>query len=384
MNRTLPLARLGIVGGGQLARMLAPACNALHVRMAVLDPTPDSPAGQVASEQIVGDLHDPDALRRLCDRSDMVTFDLEDVGAAILETLADRSVRMVPAPRTIRLIQNKLEQKRHYRRCGLPTTAFAPLPEQPTWADVEAFGVPCVQKAVAGGYDGRGVHIIRGPEDWDGRLRGPSFLEVFVPDAVELSVMVARRPGGDMVAYDPVEMVADPALNLLDYLLAPARVPVAVAAQAEELARDTVASFETGGLFGVELFLDRGGALWVNEVAPRAHNSGHHTIEACVTSQFENQLRACLDLPLGDTTLRAPALTMNLVGADGPTGTPVLEGLEALAATPDAHLHLYGKATCRPGRKMGHVTLMAADQSTLLDRAANLRRTLKIRGGEAR
>ena len=380
MTHPLPLARLGIVGGGQLARMLAPACHAYQVELNILDPLDQSPAAQAANGQIVGSLHDADALSALCAVSDVVTFDLENVGADMLVTLANQGVRMVPDPATVQLIQNKLEQKRHYKTHDIPTTAFEALDEPHALSQVERFGWPCVQKANTGGYDGRGVHILHSSADWPNRLLGPSFVEAYVPHATELAVMVATRASGEMVVYDPVEMVVDPELNLLDYLIAPARVPAEIAREAVQLARKTVASFGTPGLFGVELFVSAGGDLWVNEVAPRAHNSGHHTIEACVTSQFENQLRACLDLPLGQTDLRAHALTMNLVGADGFEGRPVIEGLKWVSGLPDVHVHLYGKASCRPGRKMGHLTLLGQDHSGLIERANQIREQLFIRG----
>lgn len=382
MAHNLPLARLGIVGGGQLARMLAPACHAHHVELKILDPDPNSPAGQVAGQQITGALHDPDALKALCDIADVVSFDLEDIGADILITLADAGMQMVPSPAVVRLIQNKLDQKRHYETHRIPTSKFMALPVDADFSVVQEFGLPCVQKACTGGYDGRGVHIIRNADDWAQRLQVESFIEAFVPDAMELAVMVARNASGDMVAYDPVEMVVDPDLNLLRYLLAPARVSPQVLEAATQMARDTVASFATEGLFGVELFLTRSGDLLVNEVAPRAHNSGHHTIEACVTSQFENQLRACLNLPLGDTSLRAHALTMNLVGMSGYAGAPVLEGLDALLREPGVHLHLYGKSACRPGRKMGHITWIGSDHASLIESYERMRAYVQIRGAE--
>ena len=380
MLKSLPLARLGVIGGGQLARMLAPACNAHHVQMTVLDPKHNSPAGQVAYGQIQGALDDRDALKALCEQSDVVTFDLENVGTEILMTLADQGVEMIPAPVTMRLIQNKFAQKCHYRVSGIPTAEFVDIGDEPDFAVVEAFGLPCVQKAHTGGYDGRGVHVIRSASDWDRRLKTASFLEKFVGARTELAVMVACRASGEMVAYDPVEMVVDPVLNLLDYLVAPARVSNAVRVQAQNLAKQTVESFRTNGLFGVELFVTDDGDLLINEVAPRAHNSGHHTIEACVTSQFENQLRACLDLPLGAIELRGVALTANLVGESGFIGSPVIEGFEDFSRFPDAHIHLYGKDECRPGRKMGHFTLIGNNHDELIQRLESVRRSLVVRG----
>ena len=380
MAKKLPLARLGVVGGGQLARMLAPACNNHDVQMTILDPYYNSPAGKVAFDQIEGELDDPAALQLLCERSDIVTFDLENVGTDILVALADQGIEIVPAPAVIRLIQNKFDQKCHYRDSGISTAEFTDFTEKSSFSDVEAFGLPCVQKTHTGGYDGRGVHIIRSIEDWENRLEPPSFIEKFIANGTELAVMVARRASGEIVAYDPVEMVVDPELNLLDYLIAPARVDANVLKLAQELAKKTVESFATPGLFGVELFLTNSGDLLVNEVAPRAHNSGHHTIEACVTSQFENQLRVCLDLPLGQTDLQGYALTANLVGEVGYNGRPVIEGLDEFAKIANSHIHLYGKDECRPGRKMGHFTLVGDDHNELIRRLASIRDVLIVRG----
>ena len=380
MIHKLPLARLGVVGGGQLARMLAPACNAHNVSLTILDPEPLCPAGQVSSHQIEGALHDPAALGALCDDSDIITFDLEDVGADILMTLSNRGKKMVPSPKAVQLIQNKFKQKKHFQTYEIPTSPFIGLSEAADFSTVQAFGLPCVQKANIGGYDGRGVHVIRSKEDWSKRLRVPTFIEEFVPNSIELAVMVACRASGEMVSYDPVEMVVNPKLNLLDYLLAPARIDLETAKKAQLLAEQTVRSFGTAGLFGVEFFLTGEGDLLVNEIAPRAHNSGNHTIEACVTSQFENQLRACLDLPLGSTKLRGHALTINLVGEEGFSGAPMIDGLDALCELEDVHVHLYGKSHCRPGRKMGHVTLIGVDSEMLISRLQSFQNRLTIRG----
>jgi len=367
-----------MVGGGQLARMLAPACAAFQTPLTILDPQPGSPAGLVSTGQLVGSVHDEVALRALVHAVDVVSFDLENVGAETLAALANAGARIMPEPDVLRLIQNNWDQKQHYLRHEIPTARFARVSS--SWESVSEFGVPCVQKTDVGGYDGRGVLMIRAQSDWDARLSGDTFVEAFVADAIELGVMVCCRPSGEMVTYDPVEMVVDPDLNLLKYLLAPARIPPAVADAARALAARTVASFGSPGLYGVELFSTSDGRLLVNEVAPRAHNSGHHTIEACVTSQFENQLRALLDLPLGSTTLRRPAVMMNLVGAPGFVGAPVVEGLDRLLAIPDVHVHLYGKTECRPGRKMGHVTILGESVETLIAMADEIAASVVIRG----
>ncbi len=378
MTLQLPIKRIGIVGGGQLARMLASPCATLQVPLTVLDPMAGSPAGLVATSEQIGSLHDPRALQALVDAVDVVSFDLENVGADTLSALADAGASILPHPDVLRLIQNKWDQKQHYLKHGILTSACRRV--DGSWASVEAFGVPCVQKAEVGGYDGRGVAIIENEADWQHRLPGDTFVEAYVANAIELGVMVCCRASGELVTYDPVEMVVDPELHLLKYLLAPARIAPDVAQQARALAAQTVASFNSPGLYGVELFLTVDGTLWVNEVAPRAHNSGHHTIEACVTSQFENQLRALLDLPLGSTTLRRSAVMLNLVGAPGYVGSPVIDGLVPLLSEPDVHVHLYGKQECRPGRKMGHITVLGDSTEELVAIAEDIAATVVIRG----
>ncbi len=380
MSKNTSITRLGVIGGGQLARMLAITCKKYDVSLTVLDPDCESPAGQIAHSQIQGSVQDGEALRQLCETSDVVTFDLENVGADILMTLADSDVRIVPSPEVIHLVQNKLHQKQHYKNYRLPTAHFEPIISSVVFESVQAFGLPCVQKANTGGYDGRGIHFIRSRDDWENRLMTASFVEEFIGGGLELSVMVACTANGNCVAYDPVEMVVDPKLRMLDYLLAPARIDQATANAARHLAVKTVESFGSPGLFGVELFCTLDGDLFINEVAPRAHNSGHHTIEASVTSQFENQLRVCLNLPLGDTSLHSKALTVNLIGEPGFYGKPVIEGIEAIESFADAHIHLYQKNDCRPGRKMGHVTFLASDYQNLIEQAEKLKSTLTIRG----
>lgn len=378
MTVQLPIKRIGMVGGGQLARMLAPACAALQVPLTVLDPMAGSPAGLVATAEHVGSLHDPDALQALVNAVDVVSFDLENVGAETLTALAAAGATILPHPAVLQLIQNKWDQKQHYLAHGIPTAPCRRVDGD--WTSVSAFGIPCVQKTDVGGYDGRGVAVIRHEEDWQNRLPGDTFVEAFVADAIELGVMVCCRASGELVTYDPVEMVVDPTLNLLKYLVAPARIPEDVATRAQALAAKTVASFGSPGLYGVELFLTPQGELLVNEVAPRAHNSGHHTIEACVTSQFENQLRALLDLPLGSTALTRSAVMLNLVGAPGYQGTPVFDGLSTLLAMPDVHVHLYGKTECRPGRKMGHITVLGESMPELIALAETIASSVVIRG----
>ncbi len=374
-----PVARIGIIGGGQLGRMMVKAAKRLGCTCVVLDPTPGSPAGQVAGHQIVGDYHDPAKLRELTESCDVTTFDIEDIDAETLIELQREGRQIHPDPSVLALIQDKLTQKQALAEADIPTSPFVRL-DEPSLEAFAAFGYPLVQKARRGGYDGRGVAVMRGPEDFPGHLRVPSLLERFVPAAKELAVLVARGHDGDCRCYPPVEMVMQPEQNLLDMLLAPADIAPETAAAAERLAKRTVAALGGVGIFGIELFLSAEGELLVNEVAPRTHNSGHHTIEANMTDQFEQHLRAVVGLPLGSTDQLSPAVMINLLGAPGQRGRPVIKGLAAALAIPGVCLHIYGKAATAPFRKMGHVTVLDRDLSSARRKALEVRALIEIVG----
>ena len=381
---TYPSARVGIIGGGQLGRMLVMAAARLGLHTVVLDPDEDSPAGQVSKHQVMGTRQDPAKLAELVRAVDVATFDIEDIDAQALSALEAEGHVIHPAPRILALIQDKLTQKQALADAGIPTAEFIAL-DDPQADDAEAvfqrFGYPLVQKARRGGYDGRGVAILRQPGDFPQRLGTPSLLERFVEGAKELAVLVARGRDGQMRCYPAVEMCFQES-NTLDLLLAPARVDGDVADAAQDLARRTVEALNGVGVFGVELFLDHEGRLLVNEVAPRTHNSGHHTIEACYTDQFEQHLRAVTGLPLGSTEPMRPAAMLNVLGEPGYRGAPVIEGLEAVLAIPGVYVHLYGKKTTRPYRKMGHMTVLAGDLGTVQVKAERVRKLLRIKGEE--
>jgi 5-(carboxyamino)imidazole ribonucleotide synthase len=377
-----PVAQIGIIGGGQLGRMLVAAAKRIGCTCTVLDPYPDSPAGQLSGDQIVGTYHDADALSKLVGACDVTTFDIEDIDTEILGTLFNAGHRIFPVPALLADIQDKLKQKRLLANAGLPTADFLPA-EVPASADFERFGYPLVQKARRGGYDGRGVQVMRTPEDYARHLPVPSLIERFIPARMELAVMVARARDGSTRVYPPVEMRMRADENILDMLLAPARIEPGIAEAARVLAVDTVAALAGVGIFGVELFLTEAGELLINEVAPRTHNSGHYTIEACVTDQFEQHLRAITGLPLGVTDLMCPAAMLNLLGEPGFKGRPVISGLRAALAIPGVSVHLYGKAETRAHRKMGHVTVLGADVEQAREKAEQVRGLIRIEG-EAR
>ncbi len=374
-----PVARIGIIGGGQLGRMMVAAARRLGCACVVLDPTPGSPAGQVSGHQIVGDYHDPAKLRELVEATDVTTFDIEDIDSDTLIELEREGHRIHPSPHILAVIQDKLTQKRMLREAGLPTSDFVELQGDPAQA-CASFGYPLVQKARRGGYDGRGVAVLSGPEDFGRYLPVPSYVERFVAAEKEVAVLVARGLDGDTRCYPVVETLFRPGENVLDLLLAPAEIPSSIATRARDIAMATVQALGGVGVFGVEMFLTVEGEVLVNEVAPRTHNSGHYTIEASLTDQFEQHLRAVIGLPLGATDTLSPAAMINLLGSSGHRGRPVIQGLGAALAIPGVSVHIYGKAATKPFRKMGHVTVLDTTVAAARAKAEAVRSLLTITG----
>jgi 5-(carboxyamino)imidazole ribonucleotide synthase len=374
-----PVARIGLIGGGQLGRMMVKAAKRLGCTCVVLDPYPGSPAGQVAGHQIIGGYHDPAKLRELAESCDVVTFELENIDTETLRQLQREGHVIHPDPALLSVLQDKLTQKQFLERHGIPTAGFVEM-QEPDLQAFESFGFPLVQKARRGGYDGRGVAVMPSPEDFANHLPVPSLLERFVDANKELAVMVARNQEGQCLAYPTVEMCFRAGENVLDLLLCPAAVSAEIAAAAESLAMRTIDALEGVGVFGVEMFLTQDEQLLVNEIAPRTHNSGHHTIEACITDQFEQHLRAILGLPLGATDLLSPAAMINLLGDSAAHGRPVIEGMAAALAIEGVCLHLYGKAEVTPFRKMGHVTVLDPDLQVARSKAEQVRDLINITG----
>lgn len=377
----MPLSRVGIIGGGQLGRMMSQRAKKLGCHVIVLDPTPDSPAGQVSMRQVIGSFEDPERIRELAEMCDVTTYDIEHIHTETLKTLAEEGYRVVPSPMLLDLIQDKLSQKELFEKHGLPTPRFVQM-DRPDADLMAEFGYPLVQKARRGGYDGRGVMIHRGPDDFPNSLPDASLIEEAVDLEKELAVMVARNANGEIKSFPVVEMTFDPRANLLDLLLSPAQVEPEVAERAQELALETVRALDGEGIFGIELFLSKSGEIYVNEVAPRPHNSGHHTIEACITDQFEQHFRAILNLPLGATDQLCPAVMLNLLGEVGYRGDVIVEGMEEVLRIPGVSVHLYGKKETRPYRKMGHVTILDPDLEKAREKAEVVKRTLKVLGKE--
>lgn len=361
--------QIGIVGGGQLGRMLGMAAKQLGFTVAVVDPNPNSPAGQVVDRQILGHYADPDAIRELAAESNVLTVEIEHIDVAALEE-AERRVPVHPSPATLRLIQNKLAQKTFLRDAGVPVAGFAAIDAPADLTQAAArFGFPLLLKSRFGAYDGRGNALIRNESEVAAGLaklgRDNLYCERFVPFVKELAVIGARSVAGEVALYEPVETVHRN--NICHEVIAPAPIEPEIAARALNLARRAIDQLRGAGVFAVELFLTGAGQVLVNEIAPRVHNSGHWTIEGAETSQFEQQIRAVAGLPLGATTRIQPAAMVNLLGDR--SGPVELTGLEAALAIPNVHVHIYGKADARPERKMGHVTATAETAELALERA---------------
>jgi 5-(carboxyamino)imidazole ribonucleotide synthase len=350
---------LGIVGAGQLGRMLAEAAAPLGVDVVVSDPTPDPPAAPVASDTIEGGFADRGTIRRVAEVADYLTFEIELVDPDALEAVREETgVPVHPDPETLRTIQDKLVQKRRLEEAGVPVPPFRAVDDRGDLEDaIEAFGYPVMLKAREGGYDGRGNVPIRGPDDVDDALDaapGAMLVEQMIDFERELSV-IAVKGDGEETTFPVGENVHEP--EILRRTIVPARAPDATRKQAQSVARDVLAEMQGRGAYGIELF-EVDGEILVNEIAPRVHNSGHYTIEGAVTSQFEQHVRAVVGYPLGSTELRDPVVMANVLGdVDSPRPANLL-GADAVLETPGAALHWYGKREARPLRKMGHVTVV--------------------------
>ena len=380
MIRPYPLRRVGFVGGGQLARMALYRNAKLGFHFTVLDPDPRAGAAALADRVLTGGLYDGPSLTELVRGCEVTTYDIEHCDTALLSSLEAQGHIIRPSPRLLQIVQDKVLQKERYLGAGLPVAPFVGKAlDALTSADF-----PVVQKARTGGYDGRGVVLLRSRDDLakalpgDTAARRGSYLEACVPYVKELGVMVARGIDGTTAVYPVTEMVFDPVLHICTSVIAPAALPSETERRARELAVAVVEALDGVGVFGVELFLTGDGALIVNETAPRPHNSGHYTMEACAVCQFENHLRAVTGLPLGDPGFHTPAVMVNLLGHG--TGPAAVEGLDEALAIPGFSLHLYGKAECRPGRKMGHFTVTAPTIEEARTKADTVARTLKIVG----
>lgn len=373
------LKKVGILGGGQLGRMLLQEAANYPVETWVLENDPDCPAAHLCDHFVHGDIRDAETVLRFGRQVDVITIEIENVNVDALEQLEREGRTVIPKPSALRTIKNKIHQKEFYLSKGIPTSPFHVLQSRAELNNHIGF-LPAVQKLGTGGYDGKGVQLLHKEDDLHKGFDAPSVLEKMVQLQKEIAVSVAINEKGETAVYPAVEMIFDPDLNLLDYQLCPADIPEKTGWKAEAMALAVARNLGSPGIFAVELFIDRSGDVWVNETAPRVHNSGHHTIEAHYSSQFDMLWRVLLGYPLGNTKALQPSIMLNILGAEGHNGPARYEGLDEVLKMDHAFVHLYGKKETKPGRKMGHVTILGKDKSELLFQANKVKRTLKVHG----
>lgn len=372
---------IGILGGGQLGKMLLDVTSRWDLTTAVLDPSPDAPAKQKAHQFVEGDLMDFDTVYAFGEAVDCLTFEIENVNVDALRALEKKGVRVFPQSHVLSTIQNKGTQKQFYKQHQIPTAPFDTFSSLAELKNAIARGTvsfPFIWKAATLGYDGYGVKVIRSNQAVEELPEGACLAEEKIVIVQELSVIVCRNPSGAVAHYPPVEMEFHPEANQVEYVLSPARIAKETAQAAEALALKVSKAFQHVGLLAVELFLTPEGELLVNEVAPRPHNSGHYSIEAAYTSQFEQHIRALLDLPLGATRNKAAAVMVNLVGKEGHEGNVIYKNMDQILAIEGVSPHLYGKKQTRPFRKMGHVTIVNESLEVARIMAEQVKETIEV------
>lgn len=368
--------RIGILGGGQLGRMLLQKAADYDLNIAVLDPDPDAPCKHLVREFTCGSFKDFDTVYSFGKKCDLITIEIEHVNVDALEKLESEGVMVYPQARIIRLVQDKGAQKLFYRDHDIPTADFELAGSK---SEVKR-AFPFIMKTRTGGYDGKGVVRIDNADDLRNKgFDSPSVIEELIPFEKEIAVIVARRANGETCAFPVVEMEFNPEANLVEFLFAPAAIDPSIAESAREIALKIIGALEMVGLLAVEMFLTRDGKIFVNEIAPRPHNSGHHTIEANVTSQYEQHLRAILNWNLGNTAILQPSVMINLLGEKGYSGPVKYENFEMAQKEGDVHIHLYGKKETRPFRKMGHVTITAAKLEDAKNIARSVQKLIKVK-----
>lgn len=369
--------KFGIIGGGQLGKMLIQACPDLNLHPSVLDPDNEAPCVPYTNDFVCGSLTDYDSVYNFGKGKDLLTIEIENINVAALVKLEKEGTKVYPQPLVIQIIQDKRKQKEFYKKNGIPTSDFVLVKDKSEIAQHSKM-FPVFQKLGTSGYDGRGVQAIRTLADIDNALDGESLLEKEVDFEKELSVIVARNADGAIAVYPVVEMVFHPIQNLVEFLFSPATITKEHEEEAKHIAIKIIEKLNMVGLLAVELFLTKDGKIMVNEVAPRPHNSGHHTIRANVTSQYEQHLRAILNLPLGSTQQFKPAGMLNLLGEAGSNGIAEYQGLKHCMSLSGVFPFIYGKKYTKPFRKMGHVTIVEETVEALKIKADYIKNQIKV------
>jgi 5-(carboxyamino)imidazole ribonucleotide synthase len=369
--------KIGLLGGGQLGQMLIQHAIGWNLDVSVLDPDRNAPCRSIASKFTHGSLTDFDTVMEFGRDKDLITIEIENVNVEALKRLVAEGKKVYPQPHLIELIQDKGQQKMFYQRNGIPSPDFFLVESKDQITKYNAF-FPFFQKLRRGGYDGKGVIKLANPNYLEKAFDAPSVLERLVDFKKELSVIVARNAGGEVSCFPVVECEFNPQANLVEFLFSPAEISKKTEKQAIQVATEVAQKLEIVGLLAVEMFLSKDNQIYVNEIAPRPHNSGHHTIEGNATSQFEQHWRAILDLPLGDTSVVKPAVMVNILGEPGFDGPAEFTGLSEILSFRGVHPHLYGKKMTKPFRKMGHVTVVDDDLLKAKQKARTVMDTLKV------
>lgn len=374
--------KLGILGGGQLGKMLALAASNWDVNTMVLDPSSHCPAAGTCNSFVQGDFTSFDVVYEFGEKLDVITIELENVNADALIKLKEEGKKIYPDPEKLKLIQDKGLQKGFYAQHGFPSAAFCLYGNADEIRAAVKDGdlsLPFVQKTRKEGYDGKGVHIVKREADLQDLLEGGSIVEDKINVVKEIAVIVCRSTTGEVRSFPPVEMEFNSKANLVESLFCPSSLDQELQNQAVDLAENLIQSFDIEGILAVEMFLDESDNLLINEVAPRLHNSGHHTIESAFTSQYEQHLRAIFGLPLGSTEQKLPSVMINILGEPGYNGAVKYEGLEKCMAIEGIKLHIYGKKITKPYRKMGHATILDRDMAKAMEKAKFVKQNLKVK-----
>jgi len=374
--------KIGILGGGQLGKMLCLEAARLDLLIHILDKEDTYPAAHLCTSFTKGDFTNYEDVMSFGKNMDIITIEIEKVNVQALKDLETMGKIVYPQPAALEIIQDKGSQKEFYVEHDVPTSDFKHFADKAAIQEAIDKGIirlPFVQKACQDGYDGKGVMVIKSKSDLDALMDTKSIVEDLVDIDKEIAVIVARNPQGEIVTYPVVEMEFHPTANLVEYLCCPADIRDEIKTRAAQLAKEVSIAYDIIGLLAVEMFLTKDGKILINEVAPRPHNSGHHTFDAAHTSQFEQHLRSILNLPLGDTSNLSASVMINLLGEDGFTGAVYYEGLEDAVNVPGANIMLYGKTETRPFRKMGHATVLGKDVKEARDNAQKLKKILKIK-----
>lgn len=368
--------RLGILGGGQLGRMFIQEAINYNIHVHIMENDENAPSAASANTFTKGDINSYDDVIAFGENLDTLTVEIENVNIEALYELERKGVNVFPQPRVLEIIKDKGLQKQFYKNNSIPTSDFELLSANPDLSALVS-KIPFVQKLRTGGYDGKGVEVIKSENDLKKAFTAPSIAEELVPFAKELSVIVARNESGETAVYPTVECEFND-VNLVEFLFSPAEISSEIEKKATALAIDVINKLEMVGILAVELFLCENGDLLVNEVAPRPHNSGHHTIECNITSQFEQHLRSILNMPLGSTDITQFGVMLNLLGSEGHQGQAVYEGLFDIMSLKGVHVHLYGKELTKPNRKMGHITIAQKSMADAIKMAKVIKNQIRV------